>query len=338
MTETAIIKHEEKPLAIVPSAQNLRMLSQDLLNSGMFPAVKNVAGAITIIEYGRELGIPPVAALQTMSIVNGKLCMESKAILALFQNHGGKIKIIERSKVRAKIEFSKNGNEPYVHEYTMEQAKTEQLAGKAMWTKIPETMLFWRAIATGIRAYDPGTMFGLYSKEEVVDFTEKPDAPATTPATPTGEAEKIALGASGGPKMGIVEGDGEVFDASVEPSGPETDLFGDEIVSDEGPSETPGPPTIDEPPLEKLHANGADGPVMDGLINAIKEALKAEGVDEKLFRAWLFKYQTAATPPRRYVGKQGQSIRFHMGSLDDLKFLFNKIGDSIKKYKKQVGG
>ena len=68
MTEE-IVKHQDASVAI-PSAQNLRMLAQDLLNSGLFPNIKNVAGAITVIEYGKELGIPPVAALQTMSIVN----------------------------------------------------------------------------------------------------------------------------------------------------------------------------------------------------------------------------------------------------------------------------
>jgi hypothetical protein len=184
MNETkrdALAKAPVEGLAQLPDHHNLRALASDLLNSGLFPAVKNVAGAITIIEYGRELGIPPVAALQTMAIVQGRLCMEAKAMLALYQNHGGRIGILERSKTVARIEFSKDGMKPYVHEYTMEQAKQEKLSGKDNWLKMPETMLFWRAVATGIRLFDPGSVFGLYSKEEMADVTVQfnGSAPAT---------------------------------------------------------------------------------------------------------------------------------------------------------------
>lgn len=169
MKKDALAKAPAEGLAQLPDHRNLRALASDLLNSGLFPAVKNVSGAITIIEYGRELGIPPVAALQTMAIVQGRISLEAKGMMALFQNKGGRIKILERSKTVARIELSKDGREPHVHEYTMEQAKQEKLSGKDNWLKMPETMLFWRAVSTGIRLFDPGSVFGLYSTEEMRD-------------------------------------------------------------------------------------------------------------------------------------------------------------------------
>lgn len=190
MNETkrdSLAKATPEGMAQLPDHGNLRALAGDLLNSGLFPAVKNVAGAITIIEYGRELGIPPVAALQTMAIVQGRLCMEAKAMLAVFQSHGGRIKILERSKTAARVELAKEGLENYVHEYTMDQARQEKLSGKDNWLKMPETMLFWRAIATGIRLFDPGSIFGLYSKEEMVDVAVRFSGPLPTTEVVEGE-------------------------------------------------------------------------------------------------------------------------------------------------------
>jgi len=76
----------------------------------------------------------------------------------------------------------------------------------------------------------------------------------------------------------------------------------------------------------------------EAIINAIKEALKAEQIDESEFRAWLDIYQVGCTPPRHFVGRMGKNLRFHMGDGGDLKFLYNKIGESIVRFKKFKGG
>ncbi len=329
-----IIKRQDTAVAI-PSAQNLRMLAQDLLNSGMFPAVKNVAGAITIIEYGRELNIPPVAALQTMAIVNGRLCMEAKAMLAIFQNHGGRIKILERSKAVARIEFSKDGMEPYVHEYTMEQARQEELAGKSNWKKMPETMLFWRAVATGIRLFDPGAIFGLYSKEEMYDLSSNRQEPEIAgrgvQAPPTFSSSKQE-NATPGPKNGTSAGGPGFFadnepikEAEVVEPGPGDPLSEDEFFGGDKPV---------------VYAGKDDGPslfspdALDGLVNAIKEALKAEKIDEKLFKAFLYETGPRKNPPKKYVGLRFGHPSFREGDPDDLKKLYSEIRGAIKTFLK----
>lgn len=341
--ETAIVKREEqaiaKPTSNLPSAQNLRMLVQDFLNSGMFPAVKNAAGAITIIQYGHELGIPPVSALQTMAIVNGRLCMEAKAMQAIFQNHGGEIKVIERSRVRAKIELSKAGREPYVHEYTMEQAKTEKLSGKDNWLKMPETMLYWRAVATGIRLYDPGVIFGLYSKEELVDIStsaEKPDNAGRGIATPSGEPEKTRPTQCQPGKTAIPQADSGFFGPEDNPEAVvEGELVGeaekeppvdDGFFGDEKPKDAP--PV--EPAEDLLFTDDAIG----GIVGAIKESLKAEGVDEKAFKEWLSVVGPKKNPPRKYVGLKFGHPSLSEGNANDLKRLHSEIHAAIKTFKR----
>ena len=343
--ETAIVKREvqelAKPTGNLPSAQNLRMLAQDLLNSGMFPAVKNVAGAVTIIEYGRELSIPPVAALQTMAIVNGRLCMEAKAMQAIFQNHGGDIKIIERSKVRAKIELSKVGREPYVHEYTMEQAKQEKLSGKDNWTKMPETMLYWRAVATGIRLYDPGVIFGLYSKEELTDIavpSEKQDNPGRGIATHTGEPVKTQPSASQAVKTATPQPDTAFFGGEDHPEA----VVEGELLDDDGK----------EAPVDDGFFGGEKGGAVEGasvepsedllftddaiagIVSAIKDALKVEGVDEKAFKAWLAEVGPKKNPPRKYVGLKFGHQSLSAGNVNDLKRLHGEIHAAIKTFKR----
>ncbi len=326
----------------IPSAQNLRMLAQDLLNSGLFPNIKNVAGAITVIEYGKELGIPPVAALQTMSIVNGRLCLEAKAIMAVFQNHGGKIKILERSKTLARIELSKEGQEPYVHEYTMEQAKTEKLAGKDNWLKMPETMLFWRAVATGIRLFDPGAIFGLYRQEELSDLASNRQEteiagrgvqapPSSSILGPPSPQETAKNGTSaGGP--GFFADDEPIKEAEVVDNEDKEAPANDGFFSPE-PDYQSGTAIGAEPPLFSDDA-------IEGLIAAIKESLRVENVDEHEFRAFLYEYGKRLKPPRKYVGYLGKNLRFHEGDMADLKKLHSEIQSAIKTYfrwKKEQG-
>ena len=351
--EMAIVKRTEQTAAVsIPSAQNLRMLAQDFLNSGMFPAVRNVAGAITIIQYGHELGIPPVSALQTMAIVNGKLCMEAKAMQAVFQQHGGNVKVLERSKVRARIELSKPGMEAYVHEYTMDQAKTEKLSGKDNWTKMPETMLYWRAVATGIRLYDPGAIFGLYSKEELADIDTSGDkgrgaarAVATKPTEsatmlPTqAETGKTAIVELGGGFFGnednpdaVVEG--EVVDEQEKDAPVES---GDSFFQPVEPESVEPEPTthegdggdVDEKPL---FADDAAG----GIVAAIKESLKAEGVDECAYKEWLYNYQQGMKPPRHFIGMKFNHPSLSVGNAEDLKWLHSNLKNSVLKFKRRT--
>ena len=75
--EVALVKREEKEEDISLERVNaLYKLGTALYKSEMFPNVKSSDAAIAIIEYGRELGLKPVVALQTMSVINGRICIE----------------------------------------------------------------------------------------------------------------------------------------------------------------------------------------------------------------------------------------------------------------------
>jgi hypothetical protein len=71
----------------------------------------------------------------------------------------------------------------------------------------------------------------------------------------------------------------------------------------------------------------------DGLIQAIKESLKAEDIPEKEFKEWLDIYQTASTPPRHYVGMHFGNRSFREADIDDLKYLHGNLLAAVKKYR-----
>jgi len=164
--ELAIIKRDDDR-AVIPDSSNLEKLGKFLFQSHLFPAVQSVSGAVTIIEYGRELGLKPVQALQTMSIIKGRICIEAKALLALAIQKGLTYKILKSNDDICQIQFSRANFEPHVETFTSEDAKRAKLTDKTSYVQYPRIMNLWRCVSNGIRAYAPDLALGLYSKEEM---------------------------------------------------------------------------------------------------------------------------------------------------------------------------
>ena len=167
--EKSIVKATEGTMQ-VPDVNNLRALASDLLNSGLFQGVKNVAGAVTVIQAGIELGIPPVAALNTMAVINGRLSMEAKALLAIAQKRAGVTwHVVKEDDKACEIIFSRPGWPDTSSSFTEEEAQTAGLLSKSNWKLYRKDMLFARAASRGIRRIAPDAVLGLYSIEEMRD-------------------------------------------------------------------------------------------------------------------------------------------------------------------------
>ena len=321
----------------IPDATNLRALATDLLNSGLYPHIKGATQAIAVIATGQEIGLGPTASLTYIAPINGRMTMESKVMLALFQRSGGKTEILERSKTAARVKFMKAGREPYVSEYTEAMAKTEQLWGKPTWTKMPETMLFWRAISNGIKAYDPGVIMGIaLSTEEAEDYPNglRDDEPTKAPA-----AEKEAKRGPGRPRKAE-----PAPAAAPEPEKPAT-------AQPEAPParSTPDQPAQEaevvgfEPPKAEPEKHEAEDPE-EITIAAIKQGLKDQGVDERSFKEWLFEHQAIMSrvkggpKGRQFLVKMKNAIRWHGGDPEDHEYLLTGLASAVAmfRYAKQT--
>jgi len=316
----AIVQHT----MAIPDAANLRALATDMINSAFFKSVLAVPQAVAIILHGQEIGLSPTVALQMISIVNARMCISTTVLQALFQKRGGRIKILERSEERARVEFSRPGWETYVHEYTQQDAKDEQLWDKDNWKKRKKTMLLYRAISGGQKVYDPGASMGIITTEEMEDYPNGlPDDAKTKP-----EAEKAPEKALEGPKAAPPMPEG-----SPKAGKPATAKKTAPPKAAEAPKAESGPAEDDDPFSGAEHAESESDE--DILVNELKAAIEAEGVDVRAFKEWLFTFQDEEKMrlhPRMVV-KLGKSLRFHGAVREDLEYLKAQLNGAIAVFR-----
>lgn len=144
----------------------LQKVAIGLFKSGMFPNAKNEYGAYAIVQYGHELGIPPMMALKNINIISGQLACNAQLMLSMAMSRGVTYKVIAETDKGATIEF-KRGDITYVATFNEEDAKAAGLTGKDNWKKYARDMYFWRASAKGIRRIAPDAVLGLYTKDEI---------------------------------------------------------------------------------------------------------------------------------------------------------------------------
>jgi hypothetical protein len=142
-----------------------------------------ITGAILT---GRELGISPMAALRSIDVIDGTPSMRALALRGLVIQHGHDIWVEESTSTRAVVCGLRKGS-THVEKsvWTIERAKTAELAGKKNWRNNPTSMLVARATSEVCRLIAPHVLLGMpYSTEELADGTvvETPDVAETTPA------------------------------------------------------------------------------------------------------------------------------------------------------------
>lgn len=164
------------------SITQLMTVAQMLADGEMFnhPSKRplRVGEVFSIVEYGREVGLEPVMALQNISIVNGRLCMGGAVMLGIAKQHGVKEEFLTETKEECEVKFEREGFKPYTAKFTMEDAKKIKvksgmyLADKDVWKNYPAEMLKWRAVAKGLRVIAADVLAGLYLPEEIDSIAE----------------------------------------------------------------------------------------------------------------------------------------------------------------------
>lgn len=130
---------------------------------------------------GLELGIAPMAAIDTINIIQGKPTLDAKGMLALVNSSGLLEEIdIDSTKERCIVTLKRKGRDEQIISFTMQEARTFMttawvngnktqipLAEKDNWKSMPEIMLKWRAITKAMREVFPDVLAGLYTQEEL---------------------------------------------------------------------------------------------------------------------------------------------------------------------------
>jgi hypothetical protein len=155
--------------------QAMQVMGEMIAGSGMFGCTKTEQGMVLAMQCLAE-GKAPLELAKTYHIIEGKLTMRADAMLGRYLASGGKVKWTERSDKRVAATWICDGNEVEIAVTIEEMTKNGVALGnngklKTNWQRFPRQMLTARNISEAIRLLMPQIVAGIYTPEEVSDFS-----------------------------------------------------------------------------------------------------------------------------------------------------------------------
>ena len=126
------------------------------------------------IQYGLEIGLSPMQALQSIAIINGKPSIYGDGLMALCQSFCECEDIKEEfdhKTMTATCIVKRKGRSPVVHQWDVAKAKQANLWDKTgPWKQYPERMLQMRARGFALRDAFADRLKGIITAEEARDY------------------------------------------------------------------------------------------------------------------------------------------------------------------------
>lgn len=152
--------------------------SKYLSNSDMVP--KDFKGkpenCLIAMQWGYELGMQPLQAIQNIAVINGRPAMWGDAVIALVRS-SPLCEYVQESDdgSTATCRVKRKGEPEQVRTFSADDARAAGLSGKqGPWTQYPKRMRQLRARAFALRDVFPDVLRGMPVAEEVMDMpTEK---------------------------------------------------------------------------------------------------------------------------------------------------------------------
>lgn len=179
--------------AIVPQTfEQAWRFAQLIASSGMAPkGFEKPEACMVALLHGLELGLTPMAALQSIAVVNGRPSVWGDGAIGLVRG-SGLCEWIEESltddgeNMRAVCLAKRKGDpKPARGEFSVADAKKAGLWSKqGPWTQYPKRMLQARARAFAIRDGFADVLRGVAIREEMADVERAREARDVTPPRP----------------------------------------------------------------------------------------------------------------------------------------------------------
>jgi hypothetical protein len=184
---------------IVP-INDIEKMSVAVAKSGLF-GVKTPEQAMALMLVAQAEGMHPAIAARDYHVIQGRPALKADAMLARFQQAGGKVEWRDYTDSKVVGVFSHAQGGSVTVEWSIDMATKAGLTKNPTWRQYPRQMLRARCISEGIRTVFPGVVAGFYSPEEVSDFAPAPErdvTPSAVPAAskPTPMPEKVKQAAS----------------------------------------------------------------------------------------------------------------------------------------------
>lgn len=192
------ITTQKQNFSLAPKDLDEAMRFADMLaGSSIVPKdyIGKPGNCLVAIQWGMELGLQPMQAMQSIAVINGRPSLWGDAMLALVKAHPAFEWIKEECDGNvATCTIKRSGEPEVVQSFSMEEAKRAGLTGKAgPWTQYPKRMLQMRARGFALRDAFPDALRGVVSAEEARDtpaerdmgaaevVSSRPAAPAALP-------------------------------------------------------------------------------------------------------------------------------------------------------------
>ena len=181
-------------------------LGQVLAQSGYFSDAKQAAQAAVKVMAGQEIGLPPVASMTGVYIVQGRVTIGANLMAALMRKHPDyDYRVTEHTAEACEVEVFYKGEKAGTSRFTIEDAKKANLVKNGPWTQHPRNMLFARAISNAAKWYAPDVFAG--------NPVYTPDEMGAEVDGETGEVVKLPPQDASGHPVGIAEATEVIKDA-----------------------------------------------------------------------------------------------------------------------------
>lgn len=127
---------------------------------------------LAAIQYGSELGLGPLASLNGMAVIKGKVTLYASTMRALVEASG----LMEVCRVKFKanppeatVTVKRVGRASTKRVFNLEDAKNAGLASSVMYGKYPERMYTARAVSYALRDEFADVLQGILASEEMLD-------------------------------------------------------------------------------------------------------------------------------------------------------------------------
>lgn len=179
-------------------------------DGSMNPPAPSPAKVLLLAETGSMLGLHPMAALQSIHIIEGKPTLSANLLAALVRRAGHRLRVTTAGSwadgsfvARAVLVRSDDPEFEFVVEWGKERAQRAGLLGKDVWKKYGEAMCKSRAVTEVIREGAPDvTIVAAYTPEELGETNVTEDGDVVLTASKADQASP-STGPVSEPQAGV---------------------------------------------------------------------------------------------------------------------------------------
>jgi hypothetical protein len=190
---------------IVPIG-DIQTMAEVAAKSKMF-GFKNTEEAMAIMLLCQAENLHPAIAMRDFHVIQGRPALKADAMLARFQQAGGAVKWEVYTDEQVTGIFSHPHGGSLEVTWTLSMAIAIGIANKDNWRNYSRAMLRARCVSEGIRSVYPGCVVGVYTPEEVQDFTPPRQDTSPVPQTPVEVLKEVIEDADGAFKLMVPNSD-----------------------------------------------------------------------------------------------------------------------------------